>query len=143
MNNRGYYVDSCVYLNLWNKEIAENGFPYWEFADRFFKKVEERNLIVYYSGYLLKELSYVLGDQKFIERLSFFNPSYFKRISLTKDEYNNAKNIHIDNREISFYDVVHMLLSKKTNSVLITRDRMLIMLCDKHGVEVEIPERVL
>ena len=53
---QSYYVDSCVYLNLWQKEINENGKPLWEYAKRFLEKAEEDNSLIYYSGFLLKEL---------------------------------------------------------------------------------------
>jgi len=35
-----YYVDSCVYLNLWQKEKSKLGRPLWKFAKNFFEKVE-------------------------------------------------------------------------------------------------------
>ena len=44
--------------------------------------------------------------------------------------------------EISFYDIIHMLIAKKTKSVLITRDNKLIEIAKKYSAEVMRPEEV-
>ncbi len=151
-----YYVDSCIYLNLWKKEVDESGNNLWEFAKNFFKKVDDEISIIYYSGYLLKELMFVFDEKKFIDKLELFNfSSNFKRVNLTKEEYmiakkikkeNSeiiAKKIKKENSEISFYDIIHMLLAKKTNSILIIRDSFLINLAKEYQVIVKKPEEIL
>jgi len=128
-----YYVDSCIYLNLWKKEVDGYGNKLWEFAKNFFEKIESENLTIYYSGYLLKELMFVFDENKFIDKLELFNFSpNFRRANLTKEGYEIAKRIKRENREISFYDIIHMLLAKQTNSILITRDNILIKLAKKY-----------
>lgn len=47
-----YYIDSCIYLNLWQKEVAPDGFKLWKVAEAFLRKIGENNGIIYYSGYL-------------------------------------------------------------------------------------------
>lgn len=139
-----YYVYSCIYLNLWKKEVDEKGNPLWKFAKEFFEKAEDENSIVYYSGYLLKELMFVFDEKRFIDKLELFNFSpNFKRVNLTKEEYEIAKKIKKENIEISFYDIIHMLLAKQTNSVLITRDNFLIDLAKRYRVGVKRPEESL
>ena len=89
MNN--YYVDSCIYLNLWKKETGIFGKPYWKIAKRFFEKAELQNSIIYYSGYLLKELSFVLDEQKFHKKLKTFEYSpNFIRTNLSNDGINQC-----------------------------------------------------
>lgn len=141
-----FYVDSCIYLNLWQKEGNENlGKPYWEIAKEFFEKVETENSIVYYSGYLLKELSFVLEKGLFNKKLQMFNFSpNFKRINLSITEYNLARKIEKEtNYEISFYDIIHMLLAKKTKSLFITRDNKLIDISKKYNIIAKRPEELL
>ena len=141
---KSYYVDSCVYLNLWKKEVDESGNLLWKSALDFFKKVEEENSTIYYSGYLLKELMFVLDEKEFIDKLELFNySSNFKRVSLTKEEYEIAKKTKKENDEISLYDIIHMLLAKQTNSILITRDKLLIDLAKEHSINVKKPEEIL
>jgi hypothetical protein len=59
----GYYVDSCVYLNLWQREISDTGIPFWRIAKDFFEKLEDEKEVIYYSGYLLKELMFLLNKE--------------------------------------------------------------------------------
>ncbi|MDP3026089.1 MAG: PIN domain-containing protein [Nanoarchaeota archaeon] len=141
---KSYYADSCIYLNLWKKEVDEYGNKLWEFAKDFFEKAESEEAIIYYSGYLLKELMFVFDENKFIDKLELFNFSpNFKRVNLKKEEYELAKKIKKENIEISFYDIIHMLLAKQTNSVLITRDNLLINLAKEYQVMVKKPEENL
>jgi len=141
-----YYIDTCIYLNLWQKEVDEKtGALLWKFAKDFLEKAETENLTVYYSGYLLKELSFVLEKDIFNKKLQMFNFSpNFKRINLSISEYNSARRIEKEsNYEVSFYDIIHMLLTKKTKSLLITRDNKLIDISRKYNLVVKRPEDLL
>lgn len=140
---KSYYVDSCIYLNLWQKEGDDKN-PLWKFAKEFFEKVENENSTIYYSGFLLKEILFVFDEKQFIDKLELFNYSpNFKRVSLTKQEYEEAKKIKRKNSEISLYDIIHMLLAKQTDSILITRDKLLIQLSKKYSIVAKMPEEIL
>ena len=40
--NKNCYVDTCIYLNLWQKEVEKKtGMKLWKLAQRFFEKIEE------------------------------------------------------------------------------------------------------
>ena len=139
-----YYVDTCIYVNLFKKEIVENGFSYCEIAKKFFDKADRQGDLIYYSGYLLKELSFVLGDSLFVENIPFYLYSgNFVKVKFTRDEYEIVKEIYSTNIGVSFFDVVHMLLARKNKSTLITRDRELMELCEKFNVLTKTPEQIL
>jgi predicted nucleic acid-binding protein len=92
----------------------------------------------------LKELSYVLGDELFIENIStFLHSGNFIKAKLTNQEYIESKWIHKVNKNIGFFDVTHMLLAKKTKTILVTRDKELLELCKKYNVQTKTPEEVL
>ena len=60
MTKNKFYVDSCIYINLWQKEGNKRfGKPYWKIAKEFFEKYNN-NSMFYYSGFLLKELKHIL-----------------------------------------------------------------------------------
>ena len=42
-----------------------------------------------------------------------------------------------------FYDILHILLSRKTNSILITRDKKLLEVANRMGIEAKKPEEIL
>jgi hypothetical protein len=141
-----FYVDSCIYLNLWQKEGDENfGKPYWEIAKEFFEKVENKKSVIYYSGFILKELKYILTEVEYHKKREVFNSnSCFMKESLTKEEYEEARKIEDEiNGEIGFYDIMHILISRKTNSILITRDKKLIEVSNRLGVKAKKPEEIL
>jgi len=93
---------------------------------------------------LLKELLFVFDENQFIDKLGMFNYSpNFKRVDLTAEEYEEAKRIKRENSEISLYDIIYMLLAKQTNSILITRDKLLIQLSEKYLVVAKMPEEIL
>ena len=121
------------------------GTPSWKLAQEFFEKIEDENEVVYYSGYILKELSFALEQIEFNKKLQMFNYSpNFLRTKLSTEEYQLARAIEKEtNYEISFYDVIHILLARKTSSILITRDNKLIEIAKKYLVIVKKPEEIL
>ena len=141
---KGYYVDTCIYLNLWQKEVV-NGVELWRFAKDFFDKTGERNDIIYYSGFILRELKFILSETEFNQKRKLFssNPRFVRKV-LTEEEYEEARKIEIETKnEISFYDIMHILLARKTNSILVTRDKKLIEISKKRSIEVKRPEEIL
>lgn len=69
MMKRSFYVDACIYINLWQKEGYKRfGTPYWKIAKDFFEKYDDEKNIIYYSGFLLKEMKFVLDKDLFYEK---------------------------------------------------------------------------
>ncbi len=127
--NRKFYVDTCIYFNLWQKEVEKKtGLKLWKLAQRFFEKAEEKSFTICYSGFILKELSYILTSEEFHKKRVMFESSpNFLRLTLSREEFEEARRIEQDIRsKISFFDIIHILLAKKSNSVLVTRDKKLI-----------------
>ena len=132
-----FYVDTCIYLNLWQEEGDEkSGIPYWKSAKDFFEKYDNDDSTIYYSGFLLKELKFILGDQEFNQKHQLFRQSpNFEKIFISDNEYGQARSIEYElNYGISFFDIIHMLLAKKSDSILITRDKKLLNTAGKYSV---------
>ncbi len=135
---KGFYVDACIYINLWNKEKK-----YWEIAEQFFSRHEHER--IYYSGFVLKELQFILSADEFKKnRIAIIMQQNFRRLFLSDKEMASARKIEAEiNYEISFYDIIHMLLAKQAEAVLITRDKKLIKIAAKYGIEAKLPEEAL
>ncbi len=87
---------------------------------------------------------FILSTEEYLQKIELFENSHnFKKVILSKEEFKLATEIKRQNKKISFYDIIHILLSKKTNSVLITRDKLLIDLTRQLSVDVKKPEEVL
>ena len=141
---KSYYVDSCIYLNLWQKETTNAGEELWKYAKEFFEKVDNETSIVYYSGFLLKELMFILTTEEYLQKTELFEASKnFKKVLLSSGEFKLATEIKKQNPEISLQDIIHILLAKKTSSILITRDRLLLQLAKQLSVTAKKPEQVL
>jgi predicted nucleic acid-binding protein len=143
--DKNYYVDTCIYLNLWQKEVEKKtGLKLWKLAQRFFEKAEERSFTIYYSGFVLKELNYILTKEEFHKkRIMFESSSNFSRLILSREEFEEARKIEKDIKfEISFFDVIHILLARKSNSILITRDKRMVEVAKKFDVEGKKPEEL-
>ncbi len=140
MVQQTYYVDTCIWLNLFKKEEdSTKKVPYWKLAKDF---LEQNNRLII-STIVLKELSYKLGEQ-FEERLKFFrNTDFVEIIKTTQEDYDLARTFEREEEfEISFYDYLHVAIAKRLNIPLITRDRDLMKFAKKH-IEVYKPEDLL
>jgi|SRR3989338_4698725 len=140
MAQRTYYVDSCIWLNLFKKEgDASKGVPYWKLAKDF---LEAGHSIVV-STITLKELSFHIKD-KFDYVMNFFKHSdSIKIIKTTNEDYDLARKFESDEEfAISFYDYLHVAIAKRLQIPLITRDKELIDFASKH-IEVFKPEDLL
>ena len=89
----------------------------------------------------MKELEFVLTQKEFKEKRKLFNCLPFKKTSISTEEIRRARKIESELRyEISFYDIIHILLALKTNSILVTRDKMLLISAKKYSVTAKKPE---
>ena len=122
-----------------------HGTPYWKLAKDFFEKFDNKETIFYYSGFILKELKFVLEKDKFNKKSKLFDSSpRFKKITLSREEFEEVRKIESEEGYgISFYDIIHMVLARKFKSILITRDKKLLELSKKYAVEAKKPEDLL
>lgn len=141
-----YYLDTCIWLNLFKKEgDASKGVPYWEIAEDFIKDVllsEDKRII--YSKTVIRELQILLDDKTFLEGRNYIEkrPKFIK-IPLLKEDENNARRLEsYYDFEISFYDLIHISISKRLNAVLVTRDKDLIEIADEIVVVIKRPEEL-
>lgn len=139
-----YYVDTCIYLNLWQKEIdPKTGLKFWKIARDFLQKIENTDSIILFSGFVLKEISYILGNRFNDRRGIFSDHTKFERIFASPQDYDFARILEKEfNYEISFFDCIHIALAKKEKAILITRDEKLIKYGRKY-CEIHKPEELL
>ncbi len=139
MAQKTYYVDSCIWLNLFKKEgDASKGVPYWKLAKDFLEK--SNKLII--STIVLKELSFKV--ENIDKTMKFFKDSEFIEIIKTRSEdYDLARKFEDEEEyKISFYDYLHVAIAKRLNIPLITRDRDLMDFARKQ-IDVFKPEDLI
>lgn len=134
-----YYVDSCVYLNLW----YDNDYDKHQIAKSFFQNTKSRGNVIYYSGFVLKEIRNYINTRFQTKRLMFDNAKFIM-LQINNEEYETAKDLEAKFKyEISFYDIIHTLLAKRKGAILITNDNKLIHHARRMNVDAYKPEQVL
>jgi len=142
-----FYVDSCIWLNLFKKEgDSAKGVPYWKMVEDFISKVmfsEDKGIV--YSGCVLREIQFKLNNEElFRDRLEFMEgEEKFKCIEVAKEDCVFARKLESEsNFGISFYDCIHVAVCKRLNLVLVTRDNGLIEFA-RNYIVVDKPENLL
>lgn len=145
---KSFYVDTCIYLNLFKKELGNGeGMPFWKTANDFINQVtssEDKEII--YSGLILNELKFKLNDEKeFKSKLSSFKQSAkYRYAKLSPEDYSFARKLEREtNYELSFYDCLHIALCKRFNYILVTRDKELLSMAYRYKVKAYKPENLL
>ena len=136
-----YYVDTCIWLNLFKKEgDSRKGKPYWQIAGEFFQEIKQRGIEIYVSDAVLKELKSTLGDdyQKFE---SIFKEECIIMIESSEDDRVSARKLEVDCL-LGFADCLHIAISKKRDLVLVTRDKDLLDFT-RNIIVAEKPETIL
>ncbi len=130
-----YYVDTCIWLNLFNKEER-----HWRIARDFIDKADSSRDTIIISTIVLKELYFKLKSD-FQSVKTYLNSLDCVRIIKTlPQDYEFARNLEKnDKQKLSFYDYLHIAIAKRLNAILITRDRALIEKAMKY-VKVSLPE---
>ncbi|MBU1198833.1 MAG: PIN domain-containing protein [Nanoarchaeota archaeon] len=146
MKKQAYYVDSCIWLNLFKKEgDFRKGKPYWKIAEEFIKKIMfSRNQEITYSGIVIKEIIFNVNKNLFEQNSYFFEKEpNIRFVKVTPEDKNFAREIESKfDYEISYYDCIHIALCKRFNMILVTRDKKLINLAKKI-IKVKKPEQLL
>ena len=145
MAQKTYYVDSCIWLNLFKKEgDATKGTPYWKLAEDFLEKVMFSEDNVVYSGFVLKEIRCDLNNEElFKEKQKFLEEEpKFSFIKTIPEDYDFGRKLESEfNFEISFLDCMHIAIAKRLRLILVTRDTLLIEKAKKY-VLVDKPENL-
>ena len=147
MEHKSFYLDTCIWLNLFKKEgDSSKGVPYWEIARDFIEKVMfSKNEEIIYSSLILKELKFKICNENILkEKLLFLKEEdKFRSVEVTEEDYSFARKLESELKyELSFYDCLHIAICKRLNFILVTRDKDLIRIARKY-ISVEKPENLL
>ncbi|MDP3728676.1 MAG: PIN domain-containing protein [bacterium] len=135
-----YYVDTCIWLNIIKKEEKE-----YESSKKFLDALMTLKCTVLYSGAILRELEIKLPKQEFQKvKNQLNNGSSFREVESSVEDRNKARRIESQyNFSISFYDLLHMVLARKENAILVTRDEFLLDVAKVYKIQTMKPEDFL
>ena len=117
-----YLIDTCIWRDFNENRISKTNKPIGEYAAQFFLSILKKNVKIYYSKTLTRELSKDYTESDIINLLKFFEfQNKLIRVDITKEEFLEAKDLAIK-RDLPFVDCLNAIHSRNYNCVLITRD---------------------
>lgn len=130
-----YYIDTSIWLDYYEKRVDRLR-PLGDLAYEFFKRISEDT--VFYSELLIKELKdYDCSDEEIKEIIAIAANLVFVEIS--EKQYQEAGRI-AKKRNLPIGDVLHAIVARGNNAILVTRDKHFYEL--KDIVEVKSPELI-
>lgn len=143
MAQKSYYVDTCIWLNLFKKEgDPTKGIPYWRIAEYFIENIIATKNEIVYSDQILKELKYKLANEDQFKARKSYLKEEFIFVKTTAEDYAIARKLESNSHfEISFYDCIHIAICLRLGHILITRDSALIKFANEY-IKVKKPEEV-
>ncbi len=122
-----FYVDSCIYLNLWKMEVR-NGVAFWKLAQNFFEHVKATNDSILISSFVLKELCFARDVKDLQEKIKDIRRSQlFRGVAAISDDYSEARRLEsVARYELSFFDCMHIAMARRVGAMLVTRDNKLL-----------------
>lgn len=137
-----YYFDTCIWLNLFKKEVnKKSGIQYWRFAKNLIEEIEDKQDKIIISTIVLKELYFKLKEKFPIINGYFKESDFINIIKTSPEDYELARKWEKENKTLSFYDYLHVAIVKRLNLHLITRDEDLIIFA-KNYIKVSKPEEL-
>jgi len=120
-----FYPDTLVWRDYY--EDRRDGIrPLGEFAFRFLKWCAEKGHVLLVSDTVVMELNVYFPEEKVKQIFSSFESS-IQNVVATQEQISEAKTEWIKrNRELPLKDVIHVVVAKHHNAVLISRDRHLL-----------------
>lgn len=120
MANR-FYIDTSIWMDLLEDRIGYNNEPLGDFALRLFSIIKIKNYKLVISDLLIKELESNYSIEQINSMILPFK-NITEKIRFTKEQYNEAKAIG-KSRNIPPGDVLHAILARDSDLILITRDK--------------------
>lgn len=106
-----YYIDSCVYLDFLERRN--------QLAEKLFFRLIKTKEKVFISTFLVFELKKYCSEQDLMDLFRMLNTSL---IEVNLEDYDKAEKI-AKQRNLPKGDVIHALLARRSNSILITNDK--------------------
>jgi predicted nucleic acid-binding protein len=115
-----FYLDTNIWLDYF--ENRSDGLrPLGEFAFQFLKDCVKFNCKICYSDFTLFELKNKINEKEFIEALEFIKRNLIF-IKSTKQDWVEAQKLS-KKANLHSADALHLVLAKKNDCTLITRDK--------------------
>lgn len=116
-----FYLDTSIWRDYF-EDRSDNFKPLGEFAFQFLKNCLAKDFQLILSDVVILELKIRFSEQEINGLLASFEKAIV-RVVASKEEYSEAKAEWLKReKRIPFKDVLHAIIAKNQNAVLISRD---------------------
>ncbi|MEW6295646.1 MAG: PIN domain-containing protein [Candidatus Diapherotrites archaeon] len=117
-----FYVDTSVWLDYYG-DRKDGIRPLGEFAFKFFKHCNENNCKVFFSDFVLFELKEFFPEKEIKILFSVIKKNLLMKVSVSEKQLMEANKIKKVFKEIPLNDIIHAIMARDSNAVLISRDK--------------------
>jgi predicted nucleic acid-binding protein len=133
-----YYLDTCIWRDYVDSR-RDNLRPLGEWAFQLLRNIADEENIVVFSSIVVKELRQFYTDQEIESLFSIIPKELLLEAEIFPKQIAEAK-IRAGLLGIPLNDVLHLILARDNNAILVTRDKHLLFLDD---IEIRMPEELL
>ncbi len=116
-----YYLDASIWIDLYENRQGFNNEPFGDFAWKLFALVKATKSKLVISDFLIRELESNYSTEEINGMMNPFE-DLLEQIFVAKKQKDEAKIIARE-RSLPLGDVLHSILARDNNLILITRDK--------------------
>lgn len=116
-----YYIDTSIWIDLYEDRKGFNNEPLGDFAWNLFALIKASKNKIVISDFLIRELESKYSIEEINGMIKPFE-DIIERVFLIKTQKDEAKKIASE-RNLPPGDVIHAIIARDNNFILITRDR--------------------
>ena len=117
-----YYIDASIWRDFHENRVDRFRLL-GEWAFELFKKIRKNKEKVLYSDLIVEELSKDFGKETIIKIFSIMmEEGLLKKVEIKEKQIKEAVRLR-NNLKIPFGDVLHAILARDNNAIMVTRDR--------------------
>ena len=136
-----YYIDTCIWRDYYENRFGQKGKPIGKYAFKFLMNIIKKKELILFSKLNMNELLIDYSKISVKNMLKWFKIlGKLKFVEISKSLNNSAKEIAIE-RNLPVPDVLHALIARENNAILITRDNHFNKL--KDIVDIKKPEELI
>ncbi len=123
-----YYIDTAIWIDLYEDRFGYNKEPLGDYAWKLFSLIKAKNDIIVVSDFLIRELEMNYSLEEINGMIKPFE-NILEKVFLNKEQKDEAKKI-AEERNIPPGDVIHAIIARDNDFILITRDKHFMQLED-------------
>lgn len=118
-----YYLDTCIWRDHYENRISKTGRGMGDYATDFFRKIMANKKIILFSRLTYSELKVSYTQEEVDNMLNLlFLTGMLEKVEINDSQLQESTKISSE-RNIPGGDVLHAILARDNNAILVTQDK--------------------